>query len=485
MRDIGSRRHLGIVVILLVAGFVAMNLINYNVSLKSLRTEIARNELPLTGDTIYSEIQRDLMRPIFISSVMAQDTFLRDWVLDGEKDPEKITRYLAEIQRRYGTVTSFFVSEKTSNYYHPSGILKQVHPDQWRDAWYYRVRDMTEPYEINLDVDMANEDALTIFINYRTLDYSGRFIGATGVGLTVNAVTKLIDEYQDRYNRAIYFCDPSGYITLAGDSVVSGERLLKRRPGMAPVVDAILSGSAQGKTYYHRFERQGETVHVDSRFIPEFGWFLLVEQGEAAAIHAIRKTLVLNLTMGTAVALLIVVLIWLTIRRYEQRLEVAATTDSLTGIPNRLSFELAFSRRLKEKSGDDGESALLIIDIDHFKRVNDDYGHTVGDRVIQHVTTVIRQNIRTGDAFARWGGEEFIILLQGAGAERSHAQAERIRRAVRETPYIHESGEIPVSISIGVACCGFGDENSLFARADRALLRAKEEGRDRTVLAAD
>lgn len=482
MREIGSRRHLIVVVVLLIVGLATMVFSNYYISLRSLRNEIAKNELPLTGDTIYSEIQRDLLQPIFISSLMAQDTFLRDWVLDGEKDVEKITRYLNEIQDRYGTVTSFFVSDKTDIYYHADGILKRVSSEEPRDVWYYRVRKMEKPFEINLDVDMANRDALTIFINYKVFDYEGKFIGATGVGLTVNAMTRLIDEYQARYDRAIYFCDRSGKIVLAGDEVSGGEMNLLRKGAMTPLVGEILAGDEPGKTYYHQFRRSGEMIHLDTRFIPDFGWFLVVEQGEREAIKDIRNALFFNLLIGIVIVTIVPLLIYLAIRSYEKRLELVATTDSLTGISNRLAFEMDFDRSFGERGGGDGESSLLLIDIDHFKKINDNFSHLVGDEVIRHVTLVLRANIRAGDTFGRWGGEEFIILLKDFGADRAFVQAERLRRAVEESPYIHEGKSISVTISIGFASCrpGEGEEKNLFAHADMALHGAKEKGRNRT-----
>ena len=102
---------------LLLGGFLATSLVSYYSSRDSIRQSIVNTELPLTSDNIYSEIQKDLIRPTQIASMMARDTFLRDWVLDGEQSAEPITRYLREIQAHYGAFTSFFVSDKTSTYY--------------------------------------------------------------------------------------------------------------------------------------------------------------------------------------------------------------------------------------------------------------------------------------------------------------------------------------------------------------------------------
>ena len=112
--------------ILLITGFLFTSFVSYFTAHESISSQVAKTTLPLSSDNLYSEIQRDLLRPIFISSMMAKDTFVRDWVLSGEKDEDAIIKYLKEIQVQYGTVTSFFVSDKTRKYYHPTGVLEIV-----------------------------------------------------------------------------------------------------------------------------------------------------------------------------------------------------------------------------------------------------------------------------------------------------------------------------------------------------------------------
>ncbi len=201
---------LSLLSILLLGGFLATSLVSYFASRDSIRHNIVNTELPLTSDNIYSEIQKDLIRPTQIASMMSRDTFLRDWVIAGEQDAQPMTRYLREVQDHYGTFTSFFISEKSRTYYQAKGVLKQIREDEPRDAWYFRVRNMAEPYEISVDPDMANADRLTFFINFKVFDYQHNFIGVAGVGLTVDAVVKLVNDYQRRYDRAIDFTDRNG-----------------------------------------------------------------------------------------------------------------------------------------------------------------------------------------------------------------------------------------------------------------------------------
>ena len=305
-----------VISILIITGFLVTSLASYVVSRTSIRSEISLNILPQTSDNIYSEIQRDLLRPIFISSFMATDTFLRDWVIGGEKGEQEITKYLKEIQTKYRTVTSFFVSEKTRNYYQANGILKKVTPGQERDIWYFRVRDLKSDYEINIDPDLANRDTMTIFINYRVLDYDNKFIGVTGVGLTVSAVKKLIESYQKKYNRTIYFIDRRGEIKLAGsdfDNTVKNISQLENHAFMDN------TGPILGSSFAH--EKIGKVVHTNIRYIDELDWYIVVEQPEQKNIKRIFNTFVINLGICVLITVVVLILVNSSLNAYQKKIE--------------------------------------------------------------------------------------------------------------------------------------------------------------------
>src|SRR5690554_1447910 len=166
---------------LLLVGFVATSLISYHVANDSIVRQLEEQMLPLTSDNIYSETQRDLLQPVVISSLMANDTFVHEWAREGEQDAQRMADYLAHISHKYEAITSFYVSEQTRRYYHASGILKEVSADDPADAWYFRSRDMRTRYEINVDSDTADPSRLSVFVNYRVLDETGRLIGVTGI----------------------------------------------------------------------------------------------------------------------------------------------------------------------------------------------------------------------------------------------------------------------------------------------------------------
>jgi diguanylate cyclase (GGDEF)-like protein len=472
------RRIVILLCIMLMGGFTCISLIGYWVSRQAITEAIISQDLPLTSSNIYSEIQKDLVRPVLISSTMASDTFVRQWVLEGERDPAEMARYLREVRQRYGAFSSFFVSERSGNYYTGDGILKKISATEPRDAWYTRVRALTDPYEINVDPDQANRDALTIFINYRVFDFDGRLIGATGIGLTVDAVRKLISDYQQRFARTIYFVDPQGRIVLFGDGSGRSERNLHAAAGLGPMVERILR---EGKGSY-QFTAGGDNHILDVNYLPELKWYLFVEQNEAVALAGVRQTLYLNLGLSLLITVLVVALIHAVLGRYQQRIEDMASTDKLTGLLNRHAFAILVDKLVAEVNRDGRPFALLLADIDHFKAINDRYGHRTGDLVLTAVAQRLQARLRASDLAVRWGGEEFLMLIRGCDAMTAQGVGEQIREEIAAAPVLIDDDAITVTVSIGVAVHTPPESpEQTVGQADAGLLAAKQAGRNRVV----
>jgi len=473
------RKHfVALLAILLAVGFVATTLISYQVARKSLEEHIADEMLPLTSDNIYSEIQRDLLRPILISSLMANDTFVRDWALGGERNPELITNYLGEIQKKYATITAFFISDTSLNYYHPNGVIKVMDSADPADNWYFRLRTMPADYDINVDSDTADRSRLSIFINYRVLDYSGRFMGVTGVGLSVHSVVALIDNYQRRYNRRIYFVDREGNIRLHGRDFEPAARL-HQRPGLETLATQLLTIPSMSTTYRRD---DGEEIYLNSRLVPEFDWYLVVEQRSDPGRERIDKTLVINILVSLAITTLVLLVAHFTLRGYQQKLVEMATTDKLSGALNRQAFESLFDHAAKLARRRHQPMALLAIDLDRFKQVNDNFGHQGGDLAIHSVASLLQDYSRESDTLCRWGGDEFVLLMEHCSLVEAEGRADEIRLRVRDWSVPFGRDKIAVTISIGVAEYHPGESlDTLIARADNALYTAKGGGRDRVV----
>ena len=172
-------------------------------------------------------------------------------------------------------------------------------------------------------------------------------------------------------------------------------------------------------------------------------------------------------------------------KKTQEELERIVLLDPLTGLYNRRHFFNVAFTEFKKARRYGRPLSVILLDADHFKNVNDTYGHAVGDRVLIHLSEIMRNSLRTVDILARYGGEEFIILLPETNLPHTLYAAERIREQVEKTPLPLEDGQVDLTVSLGVAdiqsCpteCSF---DNLLLHADKALYNAKNTGRNRIV----
>jgi len=165
-----------------------------------------------------------------------------------------------------------------------------------------------------------------------------------------------------------------------------------------------------------------------------------------------------------------------------EALREQATHDALTGLLNRASILETLQNELARAGRQGHPVALLMADLDHFKQINDTWGHLAGDAVLRDVARSMKSAIRRYDAIGRYGGEEFLIVLPGCDGPAARAQAERLREAVAAEPLVATGESLRVTCSIGVACRASprpSDTDALVREADRALYQAKDQGRNR------
>jgi diguanylate cyclase (GGDEF)-like protein len=167
------------------------------------------------------------------------------------------------------------------------------------------------------------------------------------------------------------------------------------------------------------------------------------------------------------------------LRHHYAQMHQMAHTDALTGLENRRAMQVKLESELERARRYSRPFAVLLADLDHFKRVNDTYGHSVGDQVLREAAQRLSQHLRETDSLARWGGEEFLVLAPETGIHQAHHLAQRLLESIRETPI---SG-VSVTVSLGVACYRQGDTiAAILSRADEAMYRAKATGRNQVEL---
>jgi len=168
-----------------------------------------------------------------------------------------------------------------------------------------------------------------------------------------------------------------------------------------------------------------------------------------------------------------------------EQMQRLAAIDPLTGLLNRRYGMIRLREEYSKAVRSEGSLGIVMFDIDFFKKVNDTYGHLAGDRVLVHISKLVKPILREGDVLMRYGGEEFCAILPGASSEDSLKMAERIRFAVQESKVIYSEFEIRVTLSLGISSYPENDikhEQELLATSDEALYISKESGRNKSTV---
>jgi len=172
-------------------------------------------------------------------------------------------------------------------------------------------------------------------------------------------------------------------------------------------------------------------------------------------------------------------------KRLQQKHE-QAVRDPLTGLYNRLAYDERVAQEFKRWKRYRQPMALMVIDVDHFKRINDDYGHKAGDKALALIADQLRRHLRESDFLARFGGEEFVVLMPETEVDAARVAAEKLREAVQQCQFHYQGRQVPITVSAGLARLRDDDSvDRLFQRADQAMYRAKQAGRNRCVIEDD
>ncbi|MBV5320941.1 MAG: GGDEF domain-containing protein [Sulfuricurvum sp.] len=461
--------------VLMITLSISISLINFMVSLNATETDLKTRSLPLTVDNIYTEIQKHIIEPNLVASMMAHDTFLKDWLINDEQNSEKIIRYLEAINNKYGMFVAFLVSEKTQSYYTQSGFLEHLNSSKPDNAWYFNFKKVQGDNEINLDFNNNLDNSLIMFINHKIYDNEYHFVGATGIGLKISYINDMLKRFRQEYNFTVMFVNEKGEIILSerSDSKIKN---LSDTPELHRISDQIIVKESKILEY----QKNGENYLLKTKYIPELNLYLIVEAKLDDFIKNVRQTFYMNLAISLLMTVIITLIILLTIRGYNKKLEFMASNDTLTGLMNRSAFNDSFNDFLRLSKRNGNPLSLIFFDIDNFKMINDTLGHQAGDNVLIRIAELLKNRLRRTDIIGRWGGEEFIIGLIDTDQESAEVIAETLRKAFEEDAHLIHLTPSHITASFGIATARTADAiETILSRADSAMYRAKELGKNR------
>ena len=461
-----------IIALLLILLSLMLSLVNYNAIFKLTQTQLKEQSLPLSLDNIYTDIQKHIIEPHMVSSLMANDTFVKAWLKKGENKPEQIHEYLAAIKKKYHFFSTFLVSAQSLNYYSHKGFLEKLSPIRSTNRWYFTFKKAHKESEINLDYnEKLASDALMMFINYKIFDKKHRLLGVTGVAYKIDYINAMLKHFKSRYHLDVTLFDKKGEIALG---LKSQEKTIKHHlKALTGKEKSVISYQERGKQYM-----------LTSKYIPELGLFISVNAELAYFTHSVLSSFYLSFVIALAITLIILWLMSVVINKYHKELEHMARYDDLTELLNRRSFmekiepHISLYRRYKRPF------SLLFLDIDDFKNINDAMGHQTGDQILIRIAKRLKEALRASDMIVRWGGEEFVVALLDTSKHEAEQTAQKLSQMIAQDRFIEHLIHQPLTMSIGVAEIEEEDSlDRLISRADTAMYQAKKEGKNRiTVL---
>jgi hypothetical protein len=186
------------------------------ITYQSLAEEHLENIVSLADINISKDIENSMTRPVMVSKTMANDEFLKSWISKEQENCkdnkylEQLYKFLKAYQSKYNYTTVFCVSALTGNYYYQDGLNKKISESNEHDIWYYNFSESSSEYDIEVDTNEANDNAITLFINFRVENDDGKLLGVIGVGLKVNLIEGTIRAYEKNYDLSVYIINVGG-----------------------------------------------------------------------------------------------------------------------------------------------------------------------------------------------------------------------------------------------------------------------------------
>ena len=459
---------------LLVLLSVGISVSNYLSGFEQTRRQLRESSLPLSTDNIYADIQKIIIEPSLISSMMANDTFVHDWFSHENDSQEQIIKYLNTIKNKYGFYNTFLVSTQTLKYYTADGFLEVLSREKKDNAWYFRFSSEPPHHEINIDTNALIDNSLMLFFNYKIFNERNQLLGVVGVVFKTSYISSMFKRFREFYKLNVYLCDHEGTVTLS-EQGINGERKVISKKKMNDIFP-LLANRKSGIIDYE--DDQGQYI-IKSKYVDELGQYLIVEAALEKFTGELQHQLAVNLMLSLFVTIVVTLIILRTVLHYTRQLNKFAHHDTLTDLPNRRTFNENFMNIWNNYQRKHQDTCLVLFDIDDFKVINDTYGHQVGDKVLVRISNILQKQVRKTDYVSRWGGEEFSILLVNTDVDKAEQVAGKIRRSLEGDPVLRTIIESGITASFGVTAFTLTDSiKDIIDRSDVALYKAKQAGKN-------
>lgn len=469
-----------VIILSIVIGFIGI-VYKDTRAYQDLAEKHLENILSLTDIDISNHIESSMTKPVMVSKTMANDEFLKNWLL---REPEKIGddtylkqlySYLKAYQKKYDYTTVFCISAQSGNYYYQDGLNKKISKNDPHDIWYYNFTESDHEYDLEVDTNEANNNNITVFVNFRVESNDGKLLGVIGIGLQVDRIEDTIFAYEKDYDLSVYIINVgSSKNSFTGNTdIFVSEDELAERTQIAEKIE--LNKSIEPKMQW--FTSGNERKCLITKYNETLGWYLVLEKDTSSISSKFQARIKSNIIFMLISLMACIMVTTIVIINYNQYIVIFENMDEVTGLPNRKLFFkqcTTFIRKHREQ-----KKTLFMFDIDNFKNINDTHGHLFGNATLAMVGEELRNTINGYGIATRWGGDEFLGVLSVDPEE-----AMRILNRYMNSLNSENKDECNrVTISVGIMeINGKLNMEQMIKKVDEAMYRSKESGRNRITI---
>lgn len=416
-----------------------------------------------------SLIVDQLMQPLHISQTLGKAKELRDLMSADQIDEEAVFKMLERLESEFD-LTFFVASENNRIQYNSDGTKLELLEGEV--SWYFKYKDAPQ----NAVADIGKWEDAHFFIDLKIFDEEQKFLGFFGIGKSLLSFISVFEKYKQEYSYDFIFVDQENKITLSSNPELLARDSTFRRLDDLEWYTRIEPSLDSTKSLNNVLVSiEGQDYLIAEVGIEPFGWTMYILTPLQARQAELSRTFIFSVVSLLVVIFALFILIYNLLYYFKKDMQQNIQTDPLTKLPNRNKIELRYAEMQDMKQS----VSLLLIDIDHFKAVNDTHGHNAGDNVLRQVANMLQNELREDDIIGRWGGEEFVILLPETSPEQAFDVAQKLRQRLANMTASTGTLSLKITASFGVSHTDINRPLvDILASADDALYQAKRDGRN-------
>ncbi len=429
---------------------------------------------------LFSLVTSEIIRPLSVASFMADNQFIIDYASGDKIEKEYLVNYLKRIATSYNML-AFIALEKHDLMIDSNA--KETMLNSESAEWFHRLKVLPG----SQFTDIGNADDPHLYFDNKILNKNNEFIGFTGVAIDLNHFAATFQEFTDSFGFELFFVDNNNVITLTSNDIMKTESH-HRKDAMTRLDDLpwfkalIQSNPMDSNLTDEVMYTTQDGVLISQMPIKELNWRMFIVSPPASEQNEYWRIFVGRFIIFFFISIIFYVVLLNIIAYFKSKLVKDSETDYLTQLPNRSHIHWRF----EDMAQANDSICVVLADIDNFKKINDTYGHLVGDDVLQVISEQLTQTLRHVDVVGRWGGEEFIMLLPDTTAQQAQIIVERIREKIAAISFPLSSTSDSFSTTVSFGICQLPVKNNTIkdyiSCADKALYQAKDNGRNQSVI---